>query len=157
MGREQRHGAEEERAEVGVDEDGLAFAVAEDDGDGMGIEAGVDVVDDAASHGHRELELIHGGDVGREHGHDGAWCKSEGGDGGGGSEASGLCLRPGVGGGVVDKGGGVAVYDCCSLKECERGEWTGISRAPSQLVHELARILVMLQMQYCNLSLSLFR
>ena len=36
----------------------------EENGDRTGVEACVDVVEDSTGHGHSEVELVHGGDVG---------------------------------------------------------------------------------------------
>ena len=36
----------------------------EEYGDRTGVEACVDVVEDSTGHGHSEVELVHGGDVG---------------------------------------------------------------------------------------------
>lgn len=114
---EKGDGLVDEVAEVGVEEDGGGLAVEEEDGDGPGVEAGVEVVEDEAGHGDGELELEHGGDVGGEDGDDGALPDPERGEGGGNSEAAGVGLGPCEGGAVVDKGRAVAVDGGCSLEE----------------------------------------
>ena len=47
-----------------VNEDEFGFAVAEEHGDRTSVEARVDAVEDSTGHGHSEVELVHGGDVG---------------------------------------------------------------------------------------------
>ncbi|KAF7831189.1 Uncharacterized protein G2W53_013522 [Senna tora] len=100
-----------------VDEDELGFGVAEDDGDGAGVEAGVDVVEDGAGERDGEVELVHGGDVGGDDGDDVAAADPDGGEGGGELEASAMGLGPSERGVVVDDGGAVAVDGGCSVEE----------------------------------------
>lgn len=83
--------------------------MAEDDGDGAGVEAGVDVVEDGAGEGDGEVELVHGGDVGGHDGDDVAAADPEGGERGGELEASAARLGPCENGVVVDDGGCVGV------------------------------------------------
>lgn len=112
---EQGEGLEDEVEGEEVDEDELGFAVLEEHGDGVGVEAGVDVVEDGSRHGDSEVEFVHGGSVGGHHGDDLGFL-DEGGDGGSQLETSTVGLGPGVGGGgVVDDGGAVAVDDRCSV------------------------------------------
>ncbi|MPL88378.1 hypothetical protein SDC9_34398 [bioreactor metagenome] len=59
------HGAVDDLGEFRVDEDHLAFGMAEDEGHGFGIETGVDRVQHRAGHRHREMRLEHLRDVGR--------------------------------------------------------------------------------------------
>ena len=44
--------------------------MAEHDGDGAGVEAGVDGVEDGSGHGDGEVELVHGRDIGGDDGDD---------------------------------------------------------------------------------------
>lgn len=114
--------------------------MAEDDGNSPGVEAGVDVVEDAAGHWDRELELVGGGDVGRHDGDDGACVDSEGSNGGSDFPAAGVGLGPSVSDVIEDDGRAVGVDVGCSLEECESGEWTRIRRVWFQLVHDNAGI-----------------
>jgi hypothetical protein len=114
---EQGEGLEDEVDGEEVNENELGFAVSQEYGDGLGVEAGVDVVEDGSRHGDSEVEFEHGGNIG---GHDGDHLGSadEGGDGGSQLETSTVGLGPCVsGGGVVDDGGAVAVDDRGSLQE----------------------------------------
>lgn len=76
--------------------------MTEDDGDGAGVEAGVDVVENCAGERDGEVELVHGGDVRGQDGDDAAAADAEGGEGGGELEASAAREGPGEGGVVVD-------------------------------------------------------
>ncbi|GAB2228816.1 hypothetical protein Droror1_Dr00022947 [Drosera rotundifolia] len=139
-GREEGEGAEEEGGELAIDEDEAGVGVAEDDGDGVGVEAGVDGVEDGAGHGDGELELVEGGDVGGQHGDHLATredaAAEEGADGGGRLETAAPCLGPGEGGGVVDDGDAVAVNGGCAVQEGERGQHRRVRRVRStQPIH----------------------
>ena len=89
--------------------------MAEDDGDGPGVEAGIDVVEDGSGEGNGKVCLVHGRDVGCDDGDDVATANAEGCEGGGQLEASVVGLRPGVNGFVVDDGGAIAVYGGSSV------------------------------------------
>lgn len=109
--------------------------MAEDDGDGAGVEAGVDVVQDGAGEGDGEVELVHGGDVGGHDGDDVAAADAEGGEGRGQLEASAARLRPREGCVVINNGRDIAVNGGCSVQE---GEWSERRRVNStwlQLFH----------------------
>ncbi|PON63461.1 hypothetical protein PanWU01x14_131250 [Parasponia andersonii] len=65
---EQGDGFEDEIAGEVIDEDELRLAVAEEHGDGAGVETEVDGVKDGARHRDGEVKLVHLGDVGGEDG-----------------------------------------------------------------------------------------
>jgi len=114
--------------------------VAEDDGDGAGVEAGVDVVQDCAGEGDGEVELVHGGDVGGHDGDDAAAADTKGGEGGGQLEASAARLGPREGGVVINNGRDVAVDGGCSVQEAEGSERGRVSSTWLQLFHNQNKI-----------------
>ena len=91
--------------------------MAEQDGNSSGVEAGVDGVEDGASHGYGEVELVHGGDIGCHHRHNLAAGNAEGFDGRGDLEAAAAGLRPGVGGGVVYNRREIGISNSSSVEE----------------------------------------
>lgn len=105
-----------------VDKDELGLGVAEEDGDGAGVEAGVDVVKDGAGHRHGELELVHGGGVGCHYRNHFTSLDTEGGERRSELKAAAVGLRPCEGDGVVDDGRAVAVDGGGSLKKAKRSE-----------------------------------
>jgi len=111
--------------------------MAEDDGDGAGVEPEVDVVEDGAGEGDGKLELVHGGDVGSDDGDDAAAADSEGGNGIGELDASAARLGPGEGCVVVDNGRDVAVNGGGSVQETERCERRRVGSAWLELIHLL--------------------
>lgn len=60
-----------------VEEEEFGLAVEEEDGDGVGVEAGVEGVENSAGHGDGEVELVHGGCVGGYDGDDVASLDAE--------------------------------------------------------------------------------
>lgn len=84
-------------------------------GDGVGVEAEVDRVEDGAGHGDGEMELAHGGDVGRDDGDDVAASDAEGDDGGGQLEAPGMSLGPRANCIIVENCRAVAVDNSSSF------------------------------------------
>jgi len=117
VGWQQREGFQDKRAREVVHEDELRFAVAQELGDGAGVEAGVDVVKDGPGHWDSEVELVHGGDVGGHNGHNVAPLDAERSDRRGHLEASTVGLRPRVGGVVVDSRRAITIHSSCSFQE----------------------------------------
>ena len=109
--------------------------MAEQDGDGSSVEAGIDSVENGAGHGNSKVEFVHGGSVGRDDGDDVASLDAGGGKGRGELKASMVSLRPGVGGVGVDDGRRVAVDGGGSFEEAEGSEGGGIGRSWLQLFH----------------------
>jgi hypothetical protein len=60
-------GFDDRRTRVG--DQHLGFAVGQHEGDGFGVEAGVEGVEHGADHRHAEVGLEHGRHVGQHHGH----------------------------------------------------------------------------------------
>ena len=117
IGRQQREGFQDKRAREVINEDELRFAVAQEHGDGVGVEAGVYVVKDGPGHRDGKVELVHGGNVGSHNGHNVAPLDAERCDRGGHLEASTVGLRPRVGGVVVDDRRAITIHSSGSFQE----------------------------------------
>lgn len=109
--------------------------MAEDDGDGAGVEAEVDGVEHGSGHGDGEVELVHSRDIGGDDGDDVAAADPEGGESGSNAEAAAVGLRPSVRSRVVDYGGAVGVDGGGSLDEADRREGAGVGWTRLQLIH----------------------
>lgn len=110
--------------------------MAEENGDGGGVEAGVDVVEDGAAHRDGELELAHGRSVGGEDGDDVGSSDADGRQRGRDAEAAEVGLPPRVSGGsAVDDGCAVSVHGGGSFEEAQRRQRWRVCSAWLQLLH----------------------
>lgn len=66
--RKETDGVVDEGSGSNVNEEEFGAAVAEKDRDGARVKADIDRVEHRAAHRHAELHLVHGRDVGRQHG-----------------------------------------------------------------------------------------
>ena len=91
--------------------------MAEEHGDSACVEAGVDGVEDGAGHGDGEMELVHGGDVGRHDRHHVASPYAQRLDGRSHLETSTVGLRPGVGDGVINNRRAISIRSSSPMEE----------------------------------------
>ena len=96
-------GALHQFAEFLVDQQHLGFAVLQDEGDGFGIQAGIDGIQHRAAHGHAEVCLEHRRAVRRDHRHRIAQTNAAPGQGRGQTNAAAVSLAPGLPQAAVDQ------------------------------------------------------
>ncbi|KAL4572657.1 hypothetical protein LXL04_019439 [Taraxacum kok-saghyz] len=96
--RESRNSLLRKNAKMGINKQYLSFAVDEHDGNCPSIKTSIEIVEHSAGHWHRELQLVHGGEIECENRDDVASLNTKSGEGGGDLKAAavGLCPCEGV-------------------------------------------------------------
>jgi hypothetical protein len=108
--------------ELAVGDQHLGLAMAQHEGDGLGVQAHVEGVEHRADHRHAEVRFEHGRDVRQHHRHRVATADATAGQGAGQASAAGIGFAPVTADGAVDHGRVLAIHRGGAFDEAQRGE-----------------------------------
>ena len=119
---QQVQGLGDDAGELAVGQQHLGFTMLQHEGDGLGVEPGVQRVEHGAGHGHAEVRLEHRRHIGQHHRHRVVLAHATRGQGAGQPAAAGVGVAPGLAPLTIDDGHPVRVHMGCAFDVAQRGQ-----------------------------------